>query len=119
MNNVTHAGTPARALGATAISFATHLLGALTCATCWAIFGPALTLLFGSSGIAFLAAVRPYAPLSLAVSAAGLAYSIYQLVKTRKNATALPYRLAAAFTGISVIAWGASAIYIAMTLTLG
>jgi hypothetical protein len=119
MDNPTHSATPARAIRATAISFATHLFGALTCATCWAIFGPALALVFGSGGTALLATVRPYAPISLVLSGTGLAYSVYQLVTSREAAKALPYRLAATFTGISLIAWAASAIYVTATLVRG
>jgi hypothetical protein len=119
MDNPTHSATPGRAIGATAVSFATHLFGALTCATCWAIFGPALALAFGSGGTALLATVRPYAPISLVISATGIAYSVYQLVKSRGSARALPYRLAATFTGIALIAWAASAIYVTATLARG
>ena len=119
MDDLTHSRTPAKVFGATAFSFASHLFGTLTCASCWAIFGPALVLLFGSGGSAFLSAVRPYAPLTLLVSAAGLAYSIRLLMIKRADSKKLPFRLAAAFTAFSVIGWGVSAGYVAATMILG
>lgn len=108
-----------RAVGSTAIAFTGHLFGVVTCATCWAIFGPALALFFGSGGVAFLSALRPLAPLSLALSAIGLGYSVYQLTKVRRDSTKLPFRLAAAFTGLSCVGWIASAAYVAVTLIAG
>lgn len=119
MNDLTHSRAPARVFGATAFSFATHLFGTLTCASCWAIFGPSLALLFGSSGTAFLAAVRPYAPLTLLISAAGLTYSTMQLIKKRQESKKLPFRLAAVFTALSIVGWSVSAVYVAITLALG
>lgn len=119
MNDLPHSRTPAKVFGATAFSMASHLFGALTCTTCWAIFGPALLLLFGSAGTGFLAALRPYASLSLLLSAAGLAYSAYQLLKKRHESKKLPFRLAAAFTMLSFLGWGVSAGYVVTTLILG
>ncbi len=108
-----------RALGATAVSAVTHVFGALTCATCWAIFGPALGLMFGSAGTAFLAMLRPYAPIAIVLSAIGLSYSVYTLVKSRDASSKLPYRMAAAFTILSVIGWAGSAAYTFVTLVKG
>lgn len=103
----------------TTASAAIHIFGALTCATCWAIFGPALALLFGSAGTAFLAAMRPYAPFGIALSAFGLSYSIYQLIRNRGSSSKLPYRMAAIFTILSVAGWVGSATYTALTLLKG
>lgn len=108
-----------RVFGATALSAAVHVFGALTCATCWTIFGPALALLFGSAGTAFLATMRPYAPLGIAVSAIGLTYSVYQLLKNRHASSKLPYRMAAAFTAASVVGWTGSAGYTFLTIAKG
>jgi hypothetical protein len=108
-----------RIFGSTGVAFATHLFGTLTCATCWAIFGPALALMFGSAGVAALSAMRHLAPLSLAVSAAGLGYSLYQLAKGRDAAKKLPFRLAAGFTALSVVGWVASATYVVVTFVKG
>jgi uncharacterized membrane protein len=119
MNDLTHSRTPVRVFGATAFSFAGHLFGTLTCASCWAIFAPSLALLFGSSGTAMLAAFRPYAPFTLFVSAAGLTYSTYLLVRKRHESNKLPFRLAAAFTGLSIAGWFFSAAYVAVTLARG
>ena len=102
-----------------ALGFATHLFGSLTCATCWIIFGPALALLFGSSITGFMAEMRPLAPYSVAISAIGLGYSIAQLLRTRERRKEFPYRMAATFTGLSVIGWTVSAAFIAMTLVKG
>ena len=110
---------PARILGATTFSFAAHLLGTLTCATCWTIFGPSLALLFGSGGTAFLASLRPAAPFALGLSAIGLGFSFYQLAKTRGTREKLPYRLAAAFTIMSAAGWVGSAVYTAATFVKG
>ncbi len=57
--------------GSTALAFASHLFGTLTCATCWAIFGPSLALFFGSAGVAALSTMRQLAPLAVIVSAVG------------------------------------------------
>jgi hypothetical protein len=119
MDDLDHSRTPAKVFGATAFSVVGHLFGALTCATCWAIFDPALLLLFGSAGAGVLAALRPYAPLSLLLSALGLAYSCHQLFKKRHESRKLPFRLAAAFTALSAIGWGASTAYVAVTLMSG
>lgn len=119
MNDVTHSQTPARVFGATGFAFISHLFGTLTCASCWAIFGPSLALLFGSSGTAFLATVRPYAPLALVISAAGLTYSVLQLLRRRDESKRLPFRLAAVFTALSVAGWVISAVYVATTLAVG
>lgn len=119
MNDLSHSGTPAKVFGATAFSVASHLVGVLTCSTCWAIFGPTLALLFGSAGTGFLAALRPYSPIALLLSAAGLAYSVSALLKRRDESRKLPFRLAAAFTALSAIGWGASAAYVGATLLLG
>ena len=110
---------PARIFGATTFSFAAHLLGTLTCATCWTIFGPALALLFGSGGAAFLASLRPAAPFALGLSAIGLGFSFYQLAKTRGTREKLPFRLAAAFTIASAAGWIGSALYTAVTIIRG
>jgi hypothetical protein len=107
-----------KVFGSSAAAFASHLFGTLTCATCWTIFGPSLALVFGSGGTAFLGAMRPYAPLSITLSAAGLAYSFYQLSKTRERSK-LPYKLAAFFTVISTIGWTGSTIYTVITLLNG
>src|SRR5579872_5538525 len=85
----------------TALSFLSHLLSALTCATCWAIFGPALVLLLGSAGTAFMASLRPFAPVALLLSALGLAYSIYRLSQVERSSRKLPFRMALAFTIVS------------------
>jgi O-antigen/teichoic acid export membrane protein len=108
-----------RIFGGTAFAFAGHLFATLTCATCWAIFGPPLALLFGSSGVAFLSTLRPLAPLSIAISSIGLSYSIYQLVTRRHQSKKLPYRMAAAFTLLSVVAWIASVVYVSVTFFVG
>ncbi len=108
-----------RSFAGTALAFVAHLFGALTCATCWAIFGPALALLFGSSVMSFMALMRPLAPFAAAFSAIGLTYSVYQLVRTRERHKELPYRMAAAFTGFSVIGWTVSAAFIATTIVKG
>jgi hypothetical protein len=110
---------PAKIFGSTGIAVATHLFGALTCTTCWAIFGPSLALMFGSSGTALLGALRPYAPLALALSAVGLAYSFYQLAKSRNASAKLPYRMAATFTLLSAIGWSGSAVYAVVTFLKG
>ena len=108
-----------RVFGATAFSAVVHIFGALTCATCWTIFAPALVLLFGSAGTAFLSTMRPYAPFGIALSAIGLTYSVYQLVKNRETSSKLPYRMAAAFTFLSAIGWTGSAVYTFLTLLKG
>jgi hypothetical protein len=108
-----------RVFGATAISATVHLFGALTCATCWAIFGPALALMFGSAGTAFLATMRPFSPFGIALSAIGLSYSMYQLVKNRESSAKLPYRMAAAFTFLSLFGWIGSATYTIITFVKG
>lgn len=108
-----------RAFGGAAISVVTHVFGALTCTTCWAIFGPALALMFGSAGVAALAALRPLAPYALIVSAAGLTYSIYQLVGARSQAKKLPYRMAATFTALSIVGWLTSVVYVVTTFVIG
>ena len=111
---------PGKVFGSTAISLASHLFGTLTCATCWAIFGPSLALVFGTSGTAFLAAARPYAPLLLALSAVGIAYSIHQLLKTpRDRADRMPYKLARLFNAVSAIGWAGSATYSVITFLKG
>ena len=110
---------PARIIGATTFSFATHLLGTLTCATCWSIFGPGLVLLFGSGGAAFLAFLRPAAPFTLGLSAIGLGFSFYQLAKTRGSREKMPFRLAAAFTIVSAAGWIGSVLYTAATFIKG
>ena len=105
---------------AAAFSSIVHVFGALTCASCWAIFGPALALLFGSSVSAYFdATLRPYAPLAIVVSAIGLTYSIVQLVRKREDAAKLPYRMAAAFTTLSAIGWVASAAFVTLTVVKG
>jgi hypothetical protein len=108
-----------RVFGATAISGAIHVFGALTCATCWAIFGPALALMFGSAGTAFLAMMRPLAPFAIAVFAIGLAYSVHQLFNNRGASSKLPYRMTVAFTILSVFGWTGSAAYTIVTLVKG
>jgi hypothetical protein len=108
-----------RAFGGTAVSIVTHVFGVLTCTTCWAIFAPALALMFGSAGVAALAALRPLAPYALIVSAAGLTYSIYQLVGARSQAKKLPYRMAATFTALSLVGWLTSAAYVVTTFIVG
>lgn len=108
-----------RVFGATAISAAVHVFGAFTCATCWAVFGPALALVFGSAGTAFLAALRPYAPIAITLSAIGLGYSVYQLVQNRGSSSKLPYRMATAFTLLSLFGWSGSAAYTILTLLKG
>ncbi len=108
-----------RVFGATAVSATVHVFGALTCATCWAIFGPALGLMFGSAGAAFLSTLLPYAPIAIALSALGLGYSIYQLIHNRDLSSKLPYRMAAAFTILSLIGWTGSAAYTILTLMKG
>ena len=110
---------PARIFGTTTFSFAAHLFGTLTCATCWTIFGPALALLFGSGGAAFLASLRPAAPLALGLSAVGLGFSFYQLAKARGTYEKLPFRLAAAFTIASAVGWFGSVWYTTATLLKG
>lgn len=110
---------PGRIFGSSATAFAAHLFGTLTCATCWTIFGPSLALLFGSGGTAFLAMLRPYAPLAVTVSAIGLIYSFYQLAKTREQSGKLPYKLAALFTLLSAVGWTGSAAYTAVTFLKG
>ena len=120
MNNFSSSPVPAgKAIGSAAIASATHLFGTLTCMTCWTIFGPSLALLFGSSGTAFLATLRPYAPIALVVSAIGLGYSFYQLTTTRGRSAKLPFQLAAAFTTLSAIGWTGSAVYTIITLLRG
>jgi len=114
-----YAKGPVKIFGSSAASMAVHIFGALTCATCWTIFGPALALLFGSGGTAVLALLRPYAPLSLALSACGLAYSLYQLAKNRQDSAKIPYRMAAAFTLLSVAGWFGSSLYTLVTLARG
>jgi len=108
-----------KGVAGTAVSFAAHLFGTLTCATCWTIFGPALALLFGSSVTGFMAAMRPLAPYAAGLSAIGLSYAVYQLVRTRERRKELPYRMAVAFTGVSVIGWTVSATFILTTLLKG
>jgi hypothetical protein len=108
-----------RSFAGTAVALATHLFGALTCATCWAIFGPALALLLGSSINDFMAAMRPYAPFSAAIAATGLGYSIYQLLHSRERRKELPYRMAVAFTAFSVIGWSIGTAFIAVTMFKG
>jgi hypothetical protein len=108
-----------RVFGATAISATIHVFGALTCTTCWAIFGPALVLMFGSAGTAFLATLRPLAPYAIFFSALGLSYSVYQLIKNRESSAKMPYRMAAAFTIVSLFGWTGSAAYTIMTLVKG
>ena len=110
---------PARIFGATTLSLVAHLFGTLTCATCWTIFGPALILLFGSGGAAFLAFLRPAAPFALGLSAIGLGFSFYQLAKTRGSAKKLPFRLAATFTIVSAAGWIGSALYTLVTIVRG
>ncbi len=110
---------PGKIFGSSAAAFASHLFGTLTCATCWTIFGPSLALLFGSGGTAFLAALRPYAPLAVSVSALGLVYSFYQLAKTRDQSRKLPYKLAALFTVLSAVGWTGSATYTVVTFLKG
>lgn len=112
-------GAAHRVFGSTGFAFASHLFGTLTCTTCWAIFGPSLALLFGSTGTAFLGMLRPYAPLAVAISAFGLAYSSYQLFRARSESRKLPYRLAAAFTTLSAIGWTGSAAYTFVTMLKG
>jgi len=120
MKDVSLSNNPMRRVfGATAVSATIHVFGALTCATCWTIFGPALALLFGSAGTAFLSNVRPYAPYAIGLSSIGLTYSIFQLIQTRNAATKLPYRMAAAFTALSVLGWTASAAYTIVTIVKG
>ena len=108
-----------RSFAGAALAFMTHLFGALTCATCWAIFGPALALLLGSGVTGFMAAMRPFSPLSVGISAIGLGYSVYQLLRTRERREELPYRLAVAFTGLSVIGWTAGTAFIVKTIING
>ena len=114
-----YAKYPTKIFGTTAISAAVHLFGALTCATCWSIFGPALVLLFGSGGTAFLATLRPFTPVGLALSAAGLGYSLYQVGRNREHLTKLPYRMAAVFTILSTVGWLGSSAYALFTLAKG
>jgi len=108
-----------RVFGSTAVSAAVHLFGTLTCATCWTIFGPSLALLFGSAGTAFLSRLLPYAPYAVALSALGLGYSVFQLIRNRESSTKLPYRMAAAFTALSVLGWAGSATYTFVTFVKG
>ena len=108
-----------RSFAAAAFSFVTHLFGALTCATCWAIFGPALALLLGSGATDFMAAMRALAPMSAAIASIRLAYSVYQLLRTRERHAELPYRMAVAFTAFSVVGWTVSAVFIATALVEG
>jgi O-antigen/teichoic acid export membrane protein len=114
-----YAKPTSRAFGTTAISATIHIFGALTCATCWTIFGPALAVMFGSAGTALLATLRPFAPLAVVFSAIGLAYSVYTLVRNRDSSAKLPYRMAAAFTILSVFGWVGSAAYTVLTLVKG
>lgn len=120
MNSVQfYAKYSTKIFGSTAVSAVIHLFGALTCATCWTIFGPALALLFGSSGTAVLATLRPYTPIALAASALGLGYSLYQLAQNHENSGKLPYRMAAAFTIFSMVGWFGSSAYAVFTLVKG
>ena len=75
--------------------------------------------MFGSAGVGALAVLRPLAPYSLIVSAAGLTYSIYQLIGARSQPKKLPYRMAAAFSALSIVGWLASAAYIITTFVVG
>jgi hypothetical protein len=108
-----------KVFGSTTISFLIHLGGALTCASCWAVFGPALALLFGSGVNAAMGALLPYAPISIAISGVGLVYSVAQLVRKREQSRELPFRMATAFTALSVVGWVASASFVAVTLVKG
>lgn len=119
MNDNIPSSNVRRSFAGTALAFGTHLFGVLTCATCWTIFGPALALLFGSSVTGFVAAMRPLAPTAIGISAIGLAYSVYQLLRTRQHHKKLPYRMAVAFTSLSVAGWIGSAAFIAFTLVKG
>lgn len=105
--------------GSSSVAFAAHLFSALTCASCWAIFGPSLALLFGSGGAEFLAIARPYAPLALALSALGLGSSFYGLWKKRDASAKLPFQMATVFTILSSIGWIGSAAYTVLTLVKG
>lgn len=108
-----------KAFGSAAVSTAVHIFGSLTCATCWTIFGPALALLFGSAGTAFLSTLRPYAPIALAISACGLAYSVYQLRASRGHSSKLPYRMAGLLTMLSIAGWFGSSVYTLVTFVKG
>jgi len=120
MKELSPSSQPTRAIfGSTTASFVTHLIGALTCASCWAIFGPALALVFGSSVMSFMSAMRPFAPASIVISAFGLGYSILRLVRERDQSGKLPYRLAAAFTLLSIAGWSVSAVFIIITVVKG
>jgi O-antigen/teichoic acid export membrane protein len=120
MKELAPSSQPTRAIfGSTTASFVTHLIGALTCASCWAIFGPALALVFGSSVMSLMSAMRPFAPLAIVISAFGLGYSILKLVRERNHSGKLPYRLAAAFTLVSVAGWSVSAVFVAITAIKG
>lgn len=110
---------PLTIYGSTALSFASHLFGVLTCATCWALFAPALGALFGSAGTAFMASLRPLAPTALAISAVSLAYSFYRLTRVEGASRNLTFKIAATFTTVSAISWLGAAVYTAVTLIQG